>query len=420
MKKILLLILPVICLFLSCSGNTGKTEIEFWTLQLSPVFDNYFKEIIREYEAENPNVKIKWVDIPYDAVIQKLMSSVAAGNPPDLVNLSADFLAKFSGMKALADFKDVLPDSLLDVYLPNSVEQCTYNNKMTALPWYLNTYVLLYNKELLSQAGFTEKDVPRTFSKLIKFIRLYKDRTGKYAFFWNIGKDSYLPMMLGSEGIEMLDSSMSGACFNSPRAVSAIEEWIKLYKEGYLPKECIIKPGSTIIESYQSGQTALVFTGPVFLKRIQENAPAVYKNTGIKPAITGATGKHELAEMCISMLNSSPHKTEAAKFAYFVTNAKNQLKFCKLATIYPSVTTALKDTYFTKDNGTLEAKARITGAYELPFAVKLRKYLDHPKFDELRDSFDEAVQNAALGKSSTIEAMNNAVKEWNEILKENE
>ncbi|MDP4117258.1 MAG: sugar ABC transporter substrate-binding protein, partial [Bacteroidota bacterium] len=350
MKKVLLYILPLLCIFLSCSKSTGKTEIEFWTLQLSPTFDNYFKEIISKYEAEHPNIKIKWVDIPYDAVIQKLMSSVAAGNPPDLVNLSADFLSKFSGMKALADYKELLPDSLLNLYLPNAIEQCTYNNKITALPWYLNTYVLFYNTELLRQAGFTEKDVPKSFSQLIKFIRLYKDRTGKYAFFWNIGKDSYLPMMLGSEGIEMLNQSLSKASFNSTEAVNTIDEWIKLYKEGYLPKECIIKPGSTVIESYQAGQTALVFTGPVFLKRIQENAPAVYKSTEIKPAVTGKTGRHELAVMCISLLNSSTHKNEAAEFAYYVTNAQNQLKFCKLATIYPSVVEALKNPYFTNDD----------------------------------------------------------------------
>ena len=41
-----------------------------------------------------PSFEIVWVDIPYDAAIQKLLASAVAGNAPDIVNLSSDFLSK--------------------------------------------------------------------------------------------------------------------------------------------------------------------------------------------------------------------------------------------------------------------------------------------------------------------------------------
>ncbi len=400
----------------NCGKKDDRKKIEFWTLQLSPTFDNYFKELIDKYEQQNPDVDIVWVDIPYDAAIQKLLASAVAGNSPDVVNLSSDFLAKFAGMNALVDLTEFTPKDSFNIFLPNALENCIYNNKIVALPWYLNTYVLIYNKEFFKNAGLTEKDIPKTFSELVETTKKYKDKTGKYALFWNIGKDSYLPMMLGSEGVEMTDSTMTKAAFNSPEGVSLVDKWVQLYKNGYLQSESIIKPGSTIIEAYQSGQVAMVFTGPVFLRRVKDNAPNIYNNTDVAPAVVGKTGKHELAAMSISVMKSSKHIKEAVDFAFYVTNSENQIAFSKIETTYPSTLDALKDSFFTFDDGTLETKARIIGAKELFDAVRLRKYLEHPQFDKLRDAFDEAIQKACLSKMSTKEALDEAAKKWNEIL----
>jgi putative chitobiose transport system substrate-binding protein len=416
MIRILLLFLAFISI--NCSGKKDFIEIEFWTLQLSPTFNDYFNEIITKYEAENPGIKIKWVDIPYDAVIQKLLSSIIAGNPPDVVNLSSDFLSKFASINALVDLNTLYPEDTFKIFLPNAVENCTIDGEIVALPWYLNTYVLIYNKKLLKEASFTENDLPKNFDELIEFIKEYKRRTGKFAFFWNIGRDSYLPIMLESEGIQMIDERMKMALFNSERCVELISRWVELYKDGFLPRESIIAPGSKIIEPFLSGDVAMVFTGPVFIKRIKDNSPEIYKHTGVSSVITGKNKTHELAAMSLSVLASSKHKKESADFIFYLTNAENQLRFSKLTITFPSVVEALKDSFFTFDDGSLESKARIIAARDLPEARRLRKYLQHPKFDELRDIFDEAIQNACLGKKSVKQALDDAANEWNKILSE--
>jgi putative chitobiose transport system substrate-binding protein len=403
-------------LLVSCGKHDSRTVIEFWTLQLSPTFNDYFTALISEYERDHPDVRIKWVDIPYDAAIQKLLSSAVAGNAPDVVNLSADFLAKFNGMNALADITSEV-ERCGYTFLPNALELCTFNNKIVALPWYLNSYVVIFNKEFIHNAGMNDHDIPVTYSELVNFIRTYKDRTGKFALYWNIGKDSYLPMMLVSEGVEMIDRKMTTALFNSARGVELIDQWVQLYRDGYLQSESIIKPGSTIVEAYQSGQVSLIFTGPVFLKRIQKNSPKIYAVTDVAPVVTGMTGRHDLAAMAISVLSTSKQKKIATDFALFVTHPKNQLAFGKLTMTYPSVIEALRDSFFTLSDGSLQTKARKLGAEQLTSATRLRNYLDHPDFDRLRDSFDEAIQRACLGKVSTREALDYAAAEWNVILR---
>ena len=413
MKKFTVILLLLLA---SCSKNDDRTVIEFWTLQLSPAFNEYFQTLIAEYEKKHPSVRIIWVDIPYDAAIQKLLSSAVAGTAPDVVNLSADFLAKFHGMSALTEITTDVQQCGY-TFLPNALDLCTYDGQIIALPWYLNSYVVIYNKEYVRLSGFSAKDVPATYSELVRFIKSYKDRTDKFALYWNIGKDSYLPMMLVSEGIEMTDHSMTRALFNSDRGVELIDQWVQLYRQGYLPSESIINPGSNIVEAYQSGQVAMIFTGPVFLNRIRTNAPNIFAKTDVAPVVTGNTGRHDLAAMALSVLRSSKHKKEATDFALYVTNPENQLAFSRLTTTYPSVIEALHDSFFASTNTSLMTKARNLGASQLSSATRLRTYLDHPEFDKLRDSFDEAVQNACLGAMSTREALDKSAAEWNDILR---
>lgn len=418
--KLFFILTFFLLIFNSC-GNKDETGVtlEFWTLQLSPVFDDYFKEIIEKYEKENPGIKIKWVDIPYDAAIQKLLASMAAGNPPDVVNLSADFLSKFSNMNALVDLNSLIQKEEFKNYLSGALKDCTNEGKIVGLPWYLNTYVLIYNNKFISVAGYTENEIPKTFSELTSFVKKYKDKTGNFALFWNIGKDSYLPMMLGSEGVPMINEKMTEALFNKNEAFQLIDKWVQLYKEGYLQSESIIKTGSSIIEPYQSGQVAMVFTGPVFLQRIRDNAPSIYEQTEIAPAVVGKTGKHELATMALSVTSKSKNKKEAADFILYITNSENQLKFCQIVTAYPSVKGALSNNFFTELDETLETKGRVIGASQLFEAERLRSFLLHPKFDQLRDAFDEAIQNACLGKLTTQQALDKAAATWNLILRDN-
>lgn len=425
MKKrllIILFVLPALVLSsVSCSGEkSGQKEIEFWTLQLSPYFDDYFKELIANYESSHPGITIRHIDIPYDAAIQKLMAAASAGTPPDIINLSSDFLAKFEKFGLFADLRNYdNEDSIRSRYLENALAECIYNEKIIALPWYLNTYAMIYNKDLLRKAGYDSTDIPKTFEEFTAFIREYKNRTGKYATFWNIGKDSYLPMMLGSEDIPMTDSVMQKAVFHYPRSAEKIGEWIDLVKGKYLSRDCVIRPGSAIIEPYQSGQVAMVFTGPVFLRQVKENAPGIYAVTGIAPPITGSSGKHELAAMALSVLSTSDYKQESYEFVRYILNAENQLRFAKMAPVFPSHKEALRDSYFTDTDGTLETTARVMGAEYLPSATRLRSYLRHPRFDQLRNFFDEAVQNAVLTRITTQDALNKAAKSWNAVLDEN-
>jgi putative chitobiose transport system substrate-binding protein len=79
-------------------GESG--QIEFWTMQLQPQFTDYFKNLISSFEAENPSIKVTWVDVPWSAMESKILTAVSAKTAPDVVNLNPDFASQLATRNA--------------------------------------------------------------------------------------------------------------------------------------------------------------------------------------------------------------------------------------------------------------------------------------------------------------------------------
>ncbi|MFO7291359.1 MAG: extracellular solute-binding protein, partial [Bacillota bacterium] len=185
---------------------------------------------------------------------------------------------------------------------------------------------------------------------------------------------------------------------------------------GLIPKNSITEGHGKAIDMYQAGEIAILPSGPQFLKIVKENAPKIAEVTASGPQITGDSGKMNVAVMNLVVPKQSKHQKEAVDFALFITNAENQLKFCKLTAILPSVKKAAEDPYFTKlpDNAEPIDEARIISASQLPKSEVLVPPLKG--YDDLKKAMNEAMQSALLGKKSVDKALADAEKKWNEIL----
>ncbi len=421
MRKLLTYVLVLSSLLaVSCSrSTTNKTTIEFWTLQLSPMFDDYMHSLINKYESEQPDITIKWVDIPFDAATQKLMSAAASGQAPDLINLSADFLPKMAEMGVLENLTSILPDSVKNKYVSGSLEASSFQGKLFAVPWYLSTYVAIYNVDLFEKAGFRPDQVPHTFTEFLQFAKDYKDHTGQFGIYYNIAEESFLIQTIRSEGIPLFNDAGTKTLVNSPKAVSLIDQWVQAYRDGYLPRNSVTNGHRTAIEDYQSGQVALIVGGPQFLKLIRDNAPSIYKVTDVAPAIVGKTNAHDLATMDIAVSTDSKHPKQALQFALYVTNAANQLAFAKIVVVLPSIKSALDDPYFQKGGKDLEAKARKIAASQLSEARPLKPAPLLHDYTRMMEIFRDGVQSACFGKETTQQAMDKVAQKWNSILQHN-
>ena len=393
-------------------STSGAATVEFWTMQLQPEFTNYFQSLIKNFETENSGIKVNWVDIPWSAMENKILTAVSANTPPDVVNLNPVFASQLAGRNAWLDLDTKISPEQRSSYLPNIWKASTLNGKSFGIPWYLTTRLTIYNMDLLKQAGINEP--PATYAALADVAEKIKDQTGKYAFFVTfVPQDSGEVLeSLVQMGVTLVDSG-GKAAFNSPQGKAAFEYWVDLYQKGLLPREVLTQGHRHAIDLYQSGQTAFLASGPEFLKTIAKNAPQIAENSAIAPQISGDTGKKNVAVMNVVVPRASKHPDAAVKFALFLTNDQNQLTFAKAANVLPSSIKALGDNYFKNvpDSASTVEKARIISANQLQQAEILTPTLKDYKL--LQKAIYENLQAAMLGQKTVDKALEDAASQWN-------
>lgn len=397
----------------TASGEKGG--IQFWTMQLQPQFTPYFTELIGNFKTTNPDITVKWEDVPWDAMQSKILTSISAKTAPDVVNLNPNFASQLAGKNAWLDLSSKVSPDIQKQYLPKIWQANTLNNLSFGIPWYLTTRVTIYNQDLLKKAGITTP--PATYEELAKVAKTIKDKTGKYAFFitFSPGDSGEVLESMVQMGVKLVDDQ-DKAAFDTPEGLAAFKYWVDLYQQGLLPPEVLTQGHRHGVELYQSGSTALLSSGAEFLKTIEKNAPTIAKASAAAPQITGKTGKKNVAVMNLVIPRDSKQADEALKFALFVTNADNQLAFTQQGGTLPSNIEAI-ERYIAKldkeSSGSSVEQARKVSASQLKDAEVLIPPMKD--FNQLQKLIYENLQAAMLKQKTVEQAVKESAEAWNAL-----
>lgn len=400
----------------ACSGGGDKEserKVEFWTMALKPTFTAYIQETLDQFQQENPEILVEWVDVPGSAIEDKTLSAVSGGTPPDLVNLNPDFAQRLASKGALQDLSAKVPQDVQDSYFPSSLDANRVDGKLIGLPWYLSTQVAIYNRAILDKAGL--KTLPGTYRDLASQAPAFK-QAGAVPFLPNLGDTNRILELLALDGVTLLSADRKKAAFYTPEGRESFAFWANLFRDGVLPKEALSLDNREIVDRFQAGQSAVLPAGPQFLKQVKENAPELYKTVDVAPQIAGKSGKVGVGVMNLVVPTTSKRQDDAIKLATYITNAENQLAFCKLAGILPSAKAAAADPFFTTLPATasVEDRARQIAAEQLKRSVLLVPPMPHQA--DLKKAMNAALQRAALGQQTPDEALKQAEADWERIL----
>ena len=147
---------PVTITFWGAYGNGGNSTQQ----------DALNKTLIPAFEKANPGIKVKYVDIAYDSLLQKLTTSAAGDQLPDLVRADLGWVPQFAQLGVLvplstemADFKTLAANTY-----NGSLATNLNKGKYYGLPLDTNTRVLITSRAALDKAGVSEP--PKTFADL--------------------------------------------------------------------------------------------------------------------------------------------------------------------------------------------------------------------------------------------------------------
>ncbi|MEU3843004.1 sugar ABC transporter substrate-binding protein [Streptomyces sp. NPDC028635] len=393
---------------------SGKVQgdITFQTWNLKANFKDYFEGVVAEFEKKYPGTHVKWIDQPAEGYADKISADAGGGTLPDVVNVSPDLVAPLAKAGLALDL-DKAAGQYKKEYLDGAwaSHQVPGLGGTYAFPWYLNTGPLFYNKSLFTKAGLDPNKPPKTYAELFADALQMADRTdGRVATLANV------PTIedFGRYGVELMNKEGTAFTFNDAKGVELLTKYKELYDAKALDPQALTATPESSGKKFLTGAVAMNPGSALDLDNFKKNAPNLYRNIGITDQIT-STGHANMYVMGV-MVNAQTRKKPAAiAFAHFVTDAAHQMSFAKKVAIFPSTAGSLDDPYFTRQDGTDVTRVRIAAAQSLKSAVNYTPVLFS---DQMKTALRNEVAKALQGKQSPQDALDNAVKQCDTLLKQ--
>jgi len=137
------LALSMLTLLMSVPGSCAKV-IRYWTTESDPMSIEIDFGIIRDFEEQNPDVRIKPEYISESDLFPKLMASMRAGTEPEVM-YGAPWLVQSMGAKgSLVPLDDVVARLERSKFIPELLDSMVVKGRVIGIPVQTCTFQLFY------------------------------------------------------------------------------------------------------------------------------------------------------------------------------------------------------------------------------------------------------------------------------------
>lgn len=217
-----------------------------------------WKKVQEKLDAKNEKITIEFRGIKSTEFDSVLKTAMSGGDGPDIFTARGG-----SGTKTYAEAKQLEPLDSLDLkgFDKGILDQASYEGKVYAVPFAVQTLTFFYNKKIFADNGLKE---PATWDELIKTMDTLKAKGITPLAIG--GKDGYaICLMVDTIGATWLgdqwaaDAIAGKTNFADPKFVDILEKINKL--AGYAQKDFIGTAQRDARTLFATGQTAMIIDG---------------------------------------------------------------------------------------------------------------------------------------------------------------
>ncbi|MET8033340.1 sugar ABC transporter substrate-binding protein [Streptomyces sp. NPDC005345] len=354
MRTRLLTVLTVLGLLLTActDGDGGRSHglitLRFQSLAWQQDSVTANKELVKEWNATHPGIKVEYVQGSWDSVHDQLLTSFEGGEAPDIIHNASDDLADFAYGGYLADLRGLLPARLKSGIPQRSWEAATFGDGVYGVPFLQEPRVLVANSRLLKASGVRVPTPDRPWS-WDEFRSVARKLTGKgtYGVAWPLKEPVSATLNLSlSTGGRLFHRGADGKVtvrFGDADAVVPRTVRDQVATDHSASGATLGMGGSDTLPGFFGGKYAMVPLGLSYRQQIAQQAPKGF-DWQVLPAPAGADGLTQgVSPQTLSIAEDSPHKREAAAFLDFLLRPKNMVRLALGDWMLPTGTQALRD-----------------------------------------------------------------------------
>src|SRR5579863_1601142 len=135
------------------SAGTGST-ITIWEGYQSTE-GKVFAHLIAEYEAQHPGQKVQTLYVNSDDALQKVLTAVKGGSPPDIAYLYGSWAPNVASIPQVVNLAQLVKEPAVNWndFWTGERDVATVGSKVIGIPALVDNLAVVYNKKLFEKAG---------------------------------------------------------------------------------------------------------------------------------------------------------------------------------------------------------------------------------------------------------------------------
>ena len=318
----------------SSSGSSSSSTIQIWegwTGQEAKTFAH----LVSEYEAQHPGQKVQSLYVNNDDTLQKVLTAVKGGSPPDIAYLYGSWAPNVAQIPQVVDLTKVVQQAGVNWndFFAGERDVATVNGKVIGIPALVDNLAVVYNKKLFPQAGLPLPTANWTWQDYVADAQKLTDTAAKQygtAYVTPGTEDTvwHWESLLWEAGGSLLTPDNKQAAFNS---AAGLESLNTLRTMSVTDKSMYFDPTDEAYTNlFNSGKIGMLVTGPWDLSAF----PNVDYGVQVMPSYPGSSAGHQTIsgpDNWVVFNNGSSQVSAAEQFLLWLT-APAQVKTWSLQT----------------------------------------------------------------------------------------
>lgn len=365
----------------------------------------WLEKVAADFEKEN-GIKIEFKEVEMATKMkEQLRLDGPAGTGPDIITLPHDQIGELAVQGHIAELN--VSDDVKKTFSESSISAQSFDGKLYGLPKSAETPVFIYNKALMTE-------VPATMEDLYEFAKA-NTKDGKYGFLalWDNFYFAHAP--IGGNGGYVFGEK-DGALnpqdlgLNNEGAVKGTEYIQKWYAEKLFPNGIVGESGGSAMDGlFNEGNVASVMNGPWAFGGMKDAGI----DFGVAPFPKFADGTPMKTFMGVKgwhVSSYSKNQEWATKFLEFITNDENAKYRFEQTNEVPTNVALVDDPAIAENEGAKAVALQTQDAVPMP---------NIPEMGEVWGPMASALQTVVTGKAQPKEALDGAVKQIEQNIKQN-
>lgn len=271
-------------------------------------YTEFWETAKASFEQKYPNVTIEWITAPYGEMVNQVINMAGGGDVVDAVFSELIWVPTFADAGLAAPIESCFDEVFLSDFYPNVLASHQIDGITYALPLYVSSVIIYYNKDILQAAGI--ESAPSTYDELLACAEKISGMTtedGNKIYPFGIPTasvpvvGSFLTSMAYNFGGTLLDDkgnlTLNDAFTDSFRMLQTLDS------KGYIPQNC--KP-KDLRNLFALGQLAMYYDQSWGLNGILSINPDAKDFTTSTLPLSGGegTGAGTLQSHCFVMIDN--------------------------------------------------------------------------------------------------------------------